>query len=248
MQLVNILSHAIATRRVPRRRPAPHRGRALRRLRREPDDRAPRHRRAARPRRREHRRAAAAPSCKPPQLAAATFELERVPRPARRPARRGAGAGGARACRPARAPPPTSPSPEGTRVISIRRLLQRGDEPLFYHRESLVYDPTRAHGRGRARRHRPARPVRGRRRHRAQARRAHHPRLGPHRAEEARHVERPPGTAALGARAPLLRLRRPAHELGPVRLPRRPAAVSRPRRARRSRRRRRGAARAAETP
>jgi len=33
--------------------------------------------------------------------------------------------------------------PEGTRVISIRRLLERGDEPLFYHRESLVYDPER---------------------------------------------------------------------------------------------------------
>ncbi len=32
--------------------------------------------------------------------------------------------------------------PEGTRIISIRRLLTRGDEPLFYHRESLVYDPT----------------------------------------------------------------------------------------------------------
>ena len=31
--------------------------------------------------------------------------------------------------------------PEGTRIISIRRLLQRGDEPLFYHRESLIYDP-----------------------------------------------------------------------------------------------------------
>ena len=31
---------------------------------------------------------------------------------------------------------------EGTAVISIRRLLQRGDEPLFYHRESLVYDPS----------------------------------------------------------------------------------------------------------
>ncbi len=31
---------------------------------------------------------------------------------------------------------------EGTRVVSIRRLLMRGDEPLFYHRESLVYDPT----------------------------------------------------------------------------------------------------------
>jgi GntR family transcriptional regulator len=32
--------------------------------------------------------------------------------------------------------------PEGTRVISIKRLLRRGDEPLFYHRESLVYDPS----------------------------------------------------------------------------------------------------------
>ena len=32
---------------------------------------------------------------------------------------------------------------EGTRVISIRRLLQRGPQPLFYHRESLIYDPTR---------------------------------------------------------------------------------------------------------
>ena len=32
--------------------------------------------------------------------------------------------------------------PDGTRVVSIRRILQRGDEPLIYHRESLVYDPT----------------------------------------------------------------------------------------------------------
>jgi DNA-binding GntR family transcriptional regulator len=32
--------------------------------------------------------------------------------------------------------------PEGTRIISIRRLLVRGAEPLMYHRESLVYDPT----------------------------------------------------------------------------------------------------------
>jgi len=31
---------------------------------------------------------------------------------------------------------------EGTRVISIRQLLQRAAEPLFYHRESLVYDPS----------------------------------------------------------------------------------------------------------
>jgi DNA-binding GntR family transcriptional regulator len=33
--------------------------------------------------------------------------------------------------------------PDGTRVVSIRRILLRGDEPLIYHRESLVYDPTR---------------------------------------------------------------------------------------------------------
>jgi len=32
---------------------------------------------------------------------------------------------------------------EGTRVISIRRLLERGDQPLLYHREALVYDPER---------------------------------------------------------------------------------------------------------
>jgi DNA-binding GntR family transcriptional regulator len=32
---------------------------------------------------------------------------------------------------------------EGARVVSIRRILLRGDEPLIYHRESLVYDPTR---------------------------------------------------------------------------------------------------------
>jgi DNA-binding GntR family transcriptional regulator len=31
----------------------------------------------------------------------------------------------------------------GTRIISIRRLLERAGEPLFYHRESLLYDPTR---------------------------------------------------------------------------------------------------------
>jgi DNA-binding GntR family transcriptional regulator len=32
---------------------------------------------------------------------------------------------------------------DGTRVVSIRRMLLRSDEPLVYHRESLVYDPTR---------------------------------------------------------------------------------------------------------
>jgi DNA-binding GntR family transcriptional regulator len=33
--------------------------------------------------------------------------------------------------------------PEGTRIVSLRRLLLRSEEPLMYHRESLVYDPTR---------------------------------------------------------------------------------------------------------
>src|SRR5665647_961162 len=33
--------------------------------------------------------------------------------------------------------------PEGTRVVSIRRLLERDGEPLIYHRESLLYDPER---------------------------------------------------------------------------------------------------------
>lgn len=30
---------------------------------------------------------------------------------------------------------------EGTRIVSIRRLLERAGEPLIYHRESLLYDP-----------------------------------------------------------------------------------------------------------
>jgi DNA-binding GntR family transcriptional regulator len=33
--------------------------------------------------------------------------------------------------------------PEGTRVVSIKRLLEREAEPLVYHRESLLYDPER---------------------------------------------------------------------------------------------------------
>ncbi len=33
--------------------------------------------------------------------------------------------------------------PQGTRVVSIRRVLERDGSPLIYHRESLVYDPTR---------------------------------------------------------------------------------------------------------
>jgi DNA-binding GntR family transcriptional regulator len=33
--------------------------------------------------------------------------------------------------------------PEGTRIILIRRLIARGEEPLIYHREYLVYDSGR---------------------------------------------------------------------------------------------------------
>jgi len=33
---------------------------------------------------------------------------------------------------------------EGERIIYIRRLISRGDEPLLYHRECLIYDPQRA--------------------------------------------------------------------------------------------------------
>jgi DNA-binding GntR family transcriptional regulator len=33
---------------------------------------------------------------------------------------------------------------ENTRVIYIRRLLSRGDDPLLYHREYLIYDPRQA--------------------------------------------------------------------------------------------------------
>lgn len=34
--------------------------------------------------------------------------------------------------------------PEGKKIIYIRRLLARGEDPLLYHREYLIYDPSRA--------------------------------------------------------------------------------------------------------
>ncbi len=77
---------------------------------------------------------------KPPQLAAATFELSEFhdllgdPRVEARVLEARVVPAGKRAAE-------NLGVPEGTRVISIRRLLQRGDEPLFYHRESLLYDP-----------------------------------------------------------------------------------------------------------
>ena len=159
VQLVNVLSHAIATGPVPRRRPAPHRGRALRRVRREPDDGAPRHRRAARPRRREHH-ARARHVRQAARAQRRDVRAQRVPRPARRPARRRQGARDPRAARRGRAPPPTWRWPKARAIISIKRLLQRGDEPLFYHRNYLR--PRHAHGRSGAGCDRPARPVRGR--------------------------------------------------------------------------------------
>ena len=114
----------------------------MRRLRREPHDRAPRDRRAAAtadavstdPRARHLRQAAAARR--------GDLRARRLPRPAGRPARRGQSAGGARRAGGHARRRPTSPSPRATRIISIRRLLARGEEPLIYHRESLVYDPT----------------------------------------------------------------------------------------------------------
>ena len=113
---------------------------------------------------------------------------------------------------------------DGTHVVSIRRILQRGDEPLIYHRESLVYDPTRPTieaeldvtalrdmfegGAG----------------------------SGPKRGELILHASvlteeeaRPPRAVRrqrrLGARAHLLRLRREADQLGLLHLPRRPVLV-----------------------
>ncbi len=111
----------------------------------------------------------------------------------------------------------------------MRRILQRGDEPLIYHRESLVYDPTRPiveaeldvtalrdmfeGGAG-------AGPKRGE--------------LILHASSltesEAPHLQQPAGHAGVGARAHLLRVRREAAELGLLHLPRRPAAVPRQRR------------------
>ena len=78
---------------------------------------------------------------KPPQLAAASFELNEFhdllddPRVEVRVLETRVVPAGVRAAA-------NLAVAEGTRVISIRRLLQRGAEPLFYHREALVYDPS----------------------------------------------------------------------------------------------------------
>ena len=85
---------------------------------------------------------------------------------------------------------------DGTHVVSIRRILQRGDEPLIYHRESLIYDPTRPTDRVRARRHRPARHVRGRRRAAAPSAASSSCTPPRSREEEASRLALPPGGAA----------------------------------------------------
>ncbi|NLE21302.1 MAG: GntR family transcriptional regulator [Actinobacteria bacterium] len=79
---------------------------------------------------------------KPPQLAAASFDLGDLMRylaspdvEARILEARIVSAGPRVAEKLARE--------EGERVISIKRLLLRGDEPVFYHSEYLVFDPAR---------------------------------------------------------------------------------------------------------
>ncbi len=79
---------------------------------------------------------------KPPQLAAATFDLDELTRylaspdvEARILEARIVSAGPRVAEKLAVA--------EDDRVISIKRLLLRGEEPVFYHSEYLVFDPAR---------------------------------------------------------------------------------------------------------
>ena len=130
---------------------------------------------------------------KPLQLAAATFELERLPRPAGRPARRGQSAGGARragghARRGQSGRPGGDAHHQHPAAAGARRRASHVPPRVARLR------PDDAHRRVRARRHRPARSLRGRRRGRPQARRAHHPRLGPDRGRGA-----PRGPAAPAA-------------------------------------------------
>lgn len=79
---------------------------------------------------------------KPPQLAAATFDLDDLMRYLASPdieAR-------ILEARIVSAGPRVAEKlalEEGERVISIKRLLLRGDEPVFHHSEYLVFDPAR---------------------------------------------------------------------------------------------------------
>ena len=160
---------------------------------------------------------------KPPQLAAATFDLDDLTRYLASPdieAR-------ILEARIVSSGPRVAEKlalEEGERVISIKRLLLRGEEPVFYHSEYLVFDPARplveaelattalrdlfsgASGSdlkyGRLTLHASAFSGAG----------------GGTARRRARH-------AGLGPRAPLLRLRRPPGELGPLRRPRRPAEL-----------------------
>ena len=118
--------------------------------------------------------------------------------------------------------------PDGTHVVSIRRILQRGDEPLIYHRESLIYDPTRPTVESELDVTALRDMFEGGAGSRAQARRAHPPRLGAHRGGG--RPAAPAGRGGrLGARAHLLQLRREADQLGLLHLQRRPVLVPRER-------------------
>ena len=118
---------------------------------------------------------------KPPQLAAATFDLDDLMRylaspdiEARIIEARIVSAGPRVAEKLAVA--------EDDRVISIKRLLLRGEEPVFYHSEYLVFDPRAAAGRGRAGHDGAAGPVLRRVRLGPQVRPPDAPRLRLHRA------------------------------------------------------------------
>ena len=82
-------------------------------------------------------------------------------------------------------------------MISIRRLLQRGDEPLFYHRESLVYDPSTPTVEAELGVTALRDLFEGGSGSRAQARRARHPRLGSDRARKPATSAGRAGSAAL---------------------------------------------------
>ena len=160
---------------------------------------------------------------KPPQLAAATFDLADLTRYLANPdieahilEARIVSAGPRVAEKLAVA--------EHDRVISIKRLLLRGEEPVFYHSEYLVFDPARPLVEAELATTALQDLFSGASGCRPQVRAAHAPRLGVHRAGGGA-PGRDPRRTRLGPRASLLRLRRPPGELGPVRRPRGPAEL-----------------------
>jgi DNA-binding GntR family transcriptional regulator len=80
---------------------------------------------------------------KPPDVASATFGLDDLRRRVTDPSLR-VRVLGARSVRATRRVASKLGVKEGVRVISIKRLLARGDEPVFYHSEYLIWDPRRA--------------------------------------------------------------------------------------------------------